>query len=939
MINKISVAMLKDDPKADHLKNEIESFLHIDLKNKLKIVKNFYLQGNLTEALLSKIAKDVVSCQISESYKINEKYYLDAKHELEISFLKGVMNPETQTLKKELSELGIEYEEVMITYSYYFYDSLKETDLQQITEKILMNKQIEEVVSEPFTDLSIHLTTHKAEIIKLREMNDQELMELSNYKLFLTLEEMHAIKDYFTTIARDPFDVELETLAQTWSEHCCHKTFKAKFILDGVEKDSLFSMVKNAEKEINHPDIISKFKDNAGIFKFTDDYGICIKAETHNSPSGLDPYGGAMTGTGGVFRDIAGTGKGAKNISSIDIFCLGDIDASFEDLPSGSLHPRRILSGVVNGVRDYGNRMGVPTNNGSFHFHPDFGPKPTVLVGADGLIPLKYASKDEPQKGDLVVSFGGKTGRDGIHGATFSSAEMTEKTSTLNSNAVQIGNAIEEKRVFDCLLEIRDQDLIRTITDCGAGGYSSAVGELAEKTGVEVELNTVPLKYSGLRPFEIWISESQERMVAIIEPKNYQAIEKIAKKYNVDCFVLGTITDDQKLKIYYNGELTCDLDMKFLHDGQPTDKIIAKTYQKEINPEPEFYEEEVDYNSALKDILSHLNVASKEPVIRQYDHGVQGTTVQGPLCGRENDGPTGGAVLKPLPDSDKALILGHGINPLLNRLDSYTGSEWAFYEAISNVVALGGDPSRVFMVENYIWPKPTEKNLSDLYNCVKAVTDLSVYFKMPIISGKDSLSSTYKNKDKVIEVPPVICMSARAVSDDYNKTISPDFKKSGSPILLVGDYQGAELGGSIFAQRLEKIGNKVPTIKKEVAKKVYDLIYKGITNGDIISASDVSEGGAITALCEMAIGAKKGFNLTISDKVKTLFAEVPASFVVEVKDLDAADRLIESELAVQIGTTTSTPQIVVNDFKMNKIIDLELKDIAKVWKEPFQKYF
>ena len=393
-------------------------------------MKNFYLQG-VTGEEAKNIAETFLSCPVTEKFKINNKFYDDAENRVEIGFQPGVMNPEAITIKNMLSSKSKNFEEIAITYTYCFYDKLEEKDLAEIRKRILMNSQIQEEITEDLTDLTVHLEAGKFEIIAVRSMNNDELMQLSDYKLFLTLEEMQTIQNYFKELGRDPFDVELETLAQTWSEHCGHKTFKAKVIYDGEERPSMWNLVKNSEKAINHPDVISKFADNSGVFRFAEadgeEYGICIKGETHNSPSGLDPYGGAMTGSGGVFRDIAGTGKGAKNISSINIFCLGDPDMKREDVLPGCLHPRRILTGVVEGVRDYGNRMGIPTNNGSFHFHKDFGPKPTVLVGADGIIPSKYAKKGTPQQGDLIISFGGKTGKDGIHGATFSSAEMTEK--------------------------------------------------------------------------------------------------------------------------------------------------------------------------------------------------------------------------------------------------------------------------------------------------------------------------------------------------------------------------------------------------------------------------------------------------------------------------------------------------------------------------------
>ncbi|MBU4487055.1 MAG: phosphoribosylformylglycinamidine synthase, partial [Candidatus Delongbacteria bacterium] len=929
-----------NDPKEKHITNQINEFLSVKINN-LKIVKNFYIQG-ISEKEAEEIANEILSCPITENYLVNGEYYTNYPKKVEIAFQHGVMNPEAETISDELKDKGYKFSAVMLSYTYCFKDYLSQTELSLIRDRSLMNSQIQMELLEKPQSLLVNLELQKTALIPIGNMSDKELIELSDYKLFLNLNEMRTIQNYFKNLDRDAYDVELETLAQTWSEHCGHKTFKAKVILDGVEKRSIIGLVKDTEKQIAHPDVISKFEDNSGVFRFTEvegvEYGICIKAETHNSPSGLDPYGGAMTGTGGVLRDIAGTGKGAKNISSINIFCLGDPDMKMDDVHPGCLHPRRILTGVIEGVRDYGNRMGIPTNNGSFHFHKDFGQKPTVLVGADGIIPLKYAKKGQCKKGDLFISFGGKTGKDGIHGATFSSAEMTEKTSSFNSGAVQIGNPIEEKRMFDCLLELRDMDVFTALTDCGAGGYSSAVGEMGEKTGAIVHLDNIPLKYPGLSSFEKWISESQERMVATVPKEHLSKIETVCKKYNVNYFVLGEATDTKRLTIYDGGELVCDLDMDFLHNGQPLEVITAVTKPKTGLKDAEYYEEEINYTEAFKDIISHLNVCSKEPVIRQYDHGVQGTCVEGPLCGKNNDGPTGGCILKPLHNSDAALVFGHGLNPVLNRIDPYKGTLWAYYEALSNVIALGGDPKRMFLIENHIWPKPTETNLADLYQTATALSDACKFFGTPIISGKDSLSSTYKSKDVTIEIPPVVCISARSVVDDWKKTISPDLKKAGSPILLIGDYFSAHLGGSIFFDRLGQLGTKVPEIKMETAEEIYNMIHNNITNGNIISASDVSEGGALTALAEMAIGGKKGFDIFVNDKVKTLFAEVPAAFVAEMKDIDSADELIETGLAVQIGTVTSAYRAVVNDFK-GKIVDIDMYEIENCWKKPLTKYF
>ena len=346
-------------------------------------------------------------------------------------------------------------------------------------------------------------------MIPIRKMNNTELLDLSRDKLFLNLEEMKVVQEYFRRIGRDATDCEIEIIAQTWSEHCVHKTFKAKLIVDGKEKKPLFKRLKDATEEVAHPLVLSAFVDNSGVIEFFDGMAICGKVETHNSPSAIEPYGGAMTSSGGVFRDIVGTGLGAKVLASTDMFCFAPPGTPQDKIPAGCLHPHYLLRRVVAGVRDYGNRMGIPTNNGSLHFHPDFRAKPTVIVGAYGILPAATSRKSWPKAGDLVVTLGGRTGRDGIHGATFSSGEMTDRTMEVNASAVQIGNPIEEKRMFDAILAARDEGLIRTITDCGAG-FASAVGEMGSKTGARIALDRAPLKCPGLAPWEILLSGARK---------------------------------------------------------------------------------------------------------------------------------------------------------------------------------------------------------------------------------------------------------------------------------------------------------------------------------------------------------------------------------------------------------------------------------------------
>ncbi|MCR4305775.1 MAG: AIR synthase-related protein, partial [Candidatus Daviesbacteria bacterium] len=508
------------------------------------------------EGILVKDAKILAERLLSE--KINQKYTINqsiTSKVTEVAYKPGVMNPEVSSIIKAASDLGIK----LIACD----SSIEYTD-----KKFAFNPLIEHVVMEEPKTLIIKGKPGKTQIVTIRNLSNQELLDLSKDALFLNLEEMQAIQKYFQKIKRDPTDLELETLAQTWSEHSGHKTFRAELLVEGKKKESLIKRLK--KEALKHDkNIVSAFVDNSGVMDFYDGFGICGKVETHNSPSAIEPYGGAMTGSGGVFRDIAATGKGAKNIASTDIFVFAPVDLPEKELPAGCLPPEYLLKRVVAGVRDYGNRMGIPTNNGSVHFHKDFRARPTVIVGAFGIVPKKYAVKEKPKIGDLIVSVGGRTGRDGIHGATFSSGEMTDKTIEVHSSAVQIGNAIEEKRMFDALLDARDLNLIRLVQDCGGGGFSSAIGEIGEELGVSVDLKEAPLKYEGLAPWEVWVSESQERMIVVLEKKNLKRFENICNQYNVEMAVLGKFDGNKKLSVYYDGKLVGNLEMEFLHQGLP----------------------------------------------------------------------------------------------------------------------------------------------------------------------------------------------------------------------------------------------------------------------------------------------------------------------------------------------------------------------------------
>ena len=573
MIQEVRVAEKAIDLKGIEILHEAKKTLNIKSLKDVRTARVYRLEC-ITKSQ-AKILKDTLFCEdITQISNLNKNLISSTPHLIEVGYKPGVMNPQVASIIKSAKDLGINLIAADVSTEYGFYGKVGKREITLITEKLLMNKMVDRIITQKPKTLIIKGAPGKTYVIKIRQMGNNELAEISKDKLFLNLEEMKVIQNYFIEIKRDPTDCELETIAQTWSEHSGHKTFKAKLFVDGIEKEPLIKRLKKAALKHNK-NIVSAFVDNSGVMDFYEGYAISGKGETHNSPSAIEPYGGAMTGSGGVFRDIVGTGLGGKTLISTDIFCLAKPNLSISKLPDGCLPPNYLLKRVVAGVKDYGNRMGIPTNNGSFHFHDDFRAKPTVLVGAYGILPKRLAQIGKPKRGDIILSIGGRVGRDGIHGATFSSGEMTDKTISTNAQAVQIGNAIEEKRTFDAIIEARDKNLIRAIQDCGGGGLSSAIGELGQNLGVNVQLKNATLKYQGLSPWEIWLSESQERMILAIPKAKISNFKKICKKYNVEVSVLGKFDNDKKLKVFFGKKQVCNLNMEFLHHGLPQRVMTA----------------------------------------------------------------------------------------------------------------------------------------------------------------------------------------------------------------------------------------------------------------------------------------------------------------------------------------------------------------------------
>ena len=714
---------------------------------------------------------------------------------IEVAPRPGVTDVTARELARGMDELGLPASAVTTATRYELEGNLTEADLHILAQKLLCNDTIERYSLGPITPQFAQeaaASLHVAEV-PLLDLDDEALIALSQQRLLsLDLDEMKAIQTVYRQAEREPTDVELETLAQTWSEHCVHKTFRARIIFTRRnaigritatrEIDGLLNQYIRAATEKINPDWLhSAFVDDAGIIAFDDEYDLAFKAETHNHPSALEPFGGANTGVGGVVRDILGVS--ARPIATTNALCFGPQDYPHEDLPEGVLHPRRIADGVVAGIGDYGNKLGLPTVNGAVVYDAGYLGNPLVFCGCVGLLP-QGSHPTAPQVNDLVVVLGGRTGRDGLHGATFSSAELTHDTAETTGSAVQIGDPITEKGLIELIEAARDEQLYTAITDCGAGGLSSAVGEMGETLGVSIDLSKVALKYPGLVPWEIWLSEAQERMVLAVPLEKIERLQELADLWEVEVSVLGHFTGDGELNVHYAGQTVAQLTMAFLHDGLPRRQMRA-TWQlpdtpKEPPPEP------ADLNATLLALLAHPSIASKEEIVRTYDHEVRGGTIVRPFTGPEMDGPADAAMLKPLGTwhHNRAFTLSMGINPALGKRDPYAMAVSAIDEAFRNAVAVGADPDRMALLDNFCWGNPTlQDRLGALVRTCEGCYDAALAYRAPFISGKDSLYNEFNGNP----IPGTLLISAVGIAPDMQRRTTSDFKQPGNLLYLLGE--------------------------------------------------------------------------------------------------------------------------------------------------------
>jgi len=925
--------------------------------------RSFLLEGDLDEAEANRLGQTLLVDGVAETFIVTRVDSGETSSDsslLNVLFKPGVTDNVAGSTLKTLRDQSVPVEAVATCRKYWLNEDADQGEVNRLSARVLSNDAIEHVISGPLKMDGISVGSSyefKLTHVAIRIMNDKALERLSSKgQLYLSLEEMRTIKQHFIELERDPTDVELETVAQTWSEHCSHKTLAGRIAYEdengprqyeNMLKETIFAATVKIREQLGEDDwCVSVFVDNAGVIKFDEKQDVCFKVETHNHPSALEPYGGANTGIGGVIRDPMGTGLGARPVCNTDVFCFGPPDYPHEKLPKGTLHPKAVAQGVVAGVRDYGNRMGIPTVNGAVFFDERYLGNPLVYCGNVAMLPVGKSEKQAAHPGDLIVAVGGRTGRDGIHGATFSSAELTEESEELSGGAVQIGNAITEKIVMDVLLQARDQELYRAITDCGAGGFSSAVGEMGEETGAVVWLEKCPLKYSGLSYTEIWISEAQERMVLAVPPESWDKFKALCDSEEVEAAVIGEFDDNKRLVLKYEDHVVADVSMSFLHDGRPP--VIRQASYKPAPIKPLELPPKDDYTDDLKAILSSLNVCSKEWVIRQYDHEVQAGSVVKPLVGVHRDGPSDAAVVRPDLESNRGLVISCGMNPHFGDLDPYWMAASAIDEAVRNCVATGADPARIAILDNFCWGNcERPETLGSLVRAAIACQDLAIAYGTPFISGKDSLNNEFSYDDEngerqTVVIPSTLLISALGQIANIENAVTMDLKSAGNRLLLIGETKD-ELGGSHFSLVNNLEGGTVPTVDSARAPQIFAALHEAISSGLIESCHDLSEGGLAAAAAEMAFAGDLGANLDLSALATStglgdtalLFSESNTRFLIEVaaENEGAVTAKFSDGLSTVLGAVTNSRLLSVSS-SAGTIIEEDIDVLRTTWKSP-----
>ena len=944
--------------------------------------------AGLTAALVSEVFADpVVQSAYTDASGPLKAPKPDWNVLIEVSFRAGVTNPVALTAREALEiALGRRLEpEATVQSATQWLFQVKDLSQPALTAlaRSLHNPLIQQAVTLTRAEWDsgmrlpdqypvVHLgEVPPVETIALTTLDAQALVKLSKSRLLaLTLAEMEALQTHYRDgqvqafrkaagLPAEPVDLELEMLAQTWSEHCKHKIFAAHIAYTDTTSgktqaiQSLYSTyIKKTTRDLEpkRKFLRSVFHDNAGVVQFDEQTLVCFKVETHNSPSALDPYGGAITGIVGVNRDILGTGKGAKPIFNTNYLCFGDPNTPAEEIPQGLLHPKTVLRGVHRGIVEGGNHSGIPTVAGGFLFDESYKGKPLVFCGTGGILPATVNGESAWLKhidaGDLVVMLGGRVGKDGIHGATFSSLALDETSPT---SAVQIGDPITQRKMTDFLLEARDQNLFKGITDNGAGGLSSSLGEMAESSGgVRIDLDLCPLKYAGLAPWEILVSESQERMSLAVDPAQLEAFLLLAKKRHTEATVIGEFTSSGRVELTWGGKLIGALSMDFLHKGLPTLQLTA-TWVPPSRYEIEL--PELNLGDTLLRLLADPTVASKESFVRQFDHEVQARSVVKPFCGEKMDGPTEGAVLKLRPDSNRGLTVTHGVNPRIGDSDPYQMAWNAVDEAYRAHIALGGHPEQASVLDNFCWPDPVqsaatpdgEYKLAQLVKTCQGLRDACLHYGLPLISGKDSMKNDTNMNGKKLSIRPTLLISLVGVIENVEMAMTTDFLAAGDLVVLLGETR-PELAGTTLEKMLafEVPGAQlagVPTVRPSLSAKLYQALAGALREGLAASVHDLADGGLGVALAESSLGGRLGAHITLDDlpgaggtPAQKLFSESPSRFLVSVnpKNLEAFRQAFRGLPAAEIGVVTANTNLTI-DNEGTTVLSLAQQELLTAW--------
>jgi phosphoribosylformylglycinamidine synthase len=912
-----------------------------------------------------------------------------ARSYLLVARLPGVTDDEGQSAQETMADLldrRVEGEQQIFSQTLYLFDEpLSPADLDRLGRELLGNPLVHHLEHGPFVAGETALSYLPSVIVRADltieeislDLPDDALLALSKGRgLALSLPEMRAIRAHFEReetraaralagLPRWPTDGELEVLAQTWSEHCKHKEFNALIRLvdreTGQEEriDSLFkTCIRGATQRIQEQLaasgarwLVKVFTDNAGVVRVDDDRVFVFKVETHNSPSALDPYGGAITGILGNNRDPLGMGKGGgRLLFNTNVLCFGPPGYDRPLLP-GQLHPGRVFAGVREGIQDGGNKSGVPTVNGSIVFDDRYAGKPLVFCGTGSIMPATCGGGPSWEKrilpGHRIVVVGGRVGKDGIHGATFSSTELDENSPR---GAVQIGSPITQKRVADFLEIACARGLVACATDNGAGGLSSSIGELATLSGgARVELGRVRLKYAGLRPWEIFVSESQERMTLAVDSLHLDALLDLARDLGVEALDIGEFTDDGRLDVRHDGQRVVLLDLDFLHDGTPRLSLEAEVPRPALVREPDI--EVSDHGYELRRLLGSLDVCSREAIIRQYDHEVKGKTVVKPLMGPRGKAPQDAAVLRLGFDSYLGLAVSNGLAPRVGDLDAYQSSALAFDEALRSLLSVGARLPDLtstedrfysccdnFCVPDSVFDATTnpdgKEKLGKLVQLCRALFDMATFFGVPLTSGKDSMKNDLRSGGQKISVPPTVLYSMVARVDDVRRAVTSEFKAAGDAIYLVG-HGYDELGGSTFLRLRGHLGWYPPRVRKDEALAVYRAFERAHQERLVQSSHDLSDGGLAVTLAESCFGGGLGAFVRLSSEGlplnASLYGESPSRFLVTVKPSDRSrfEELL-GEHATPLGEVLHEPVLRV-DYGGALVLDEPVDGLENAW--------